>query len=84
MYLAVVVARSQRLLNVVTGVKLGVCQQPLQAHTPLNELVPEVLRWVVELAAECGIPVVLDGVVSAAFQQLGQRCPLVRVDLLRL
>lgn len=83
-HLAVVVACSQCFLNVIAGIQLWVCQQPLQAHTPLNELVTEVLRWVVELAAQRGIPVVLDGVVRAAFQQLGQRCPLVCVDLLRL
>lgn len=83
-HLAVVVACSQSLLNVVAGVKLRVCQQPLQAHAPLDELVAKVLGRVVELAAECCVPVVLDGVVGAALEQLSQRSPLVGVDLLGL
>lgn len=83
-YLAVVVARSKGLLDIVAGVKLRVRQQPLEAHAALDELVPEVLGRVVELAAESGVPMVLNCVVCAPFQQLGQRSPLVGVDLLCL
>lgn len=60
------------------------CEQPLQADAALDELVAEVLSRVVQLAAEGGVPMVFDGVVRAALQQLGQRGPLVGVNLLRL
>jgi len=83
-HLAVVVPGCQGFLNVIAGVQLWVCQQPLQADTPLYELVAEVLCWVVQLPAECGIPVVLDGIVCPALEELGQSSPLVGVDLLRL